>query len=39
MSRNPQGNLDTLQERIGYRFKDIQLLQTALTHPSYANEQ
>ena len=39
MSRNPQENLDKLQDRIGYRFKNIQLLRTALTHPSYANEQ
>lgn len=27
-----------LEERLGYRFKDQQLLQTALTHSSYANE-
>ncbi len=30
--------LDELQEKIGYKFKDIHLLQTALTHSSYANE-
>ncbi len=28
-----------LQEKIGYAFKDITLLQTALTHSSYSNEQ
>ena len=28
-----------LQEKIGYTFKDITLLQTALTHTSYSNEQ
>ncbi len=30
--------LDKLQEKIGYSFKNVQLLQTALTHSSYANE-
>ena len=39
MNRSPQENLGELQECIGYSFKDLQLLQTALTHPSYANEQ
>ncbi|MBR1456602.1 MAG: ribonuclease III [Oscillospiraceae bacterium] len=28
-----------LEEKIGYRFRDPALLQTALTHSSYANEQ
>lgn len=28
-----------LEEAIGYRFKDIRLLQNALAHSSYANEQ
>ena len=28
----------TLESRIGYRFRDAQLLETALTHSSYANE-
>ncbi len=30
--------LEALQENLGYRFKDITLLETALTHSSYANE-
>lgn len=29
---------EALQEKLGYRFKDISLLETALTHSSYANE-
>lgn len=28
-----------LEEKLGYRFQDRQLLRTALTHSSYANEQ
>ncbi len=31
-------NLNTLQDRIGYRFRDRTLLTQALTHSSYANE-
>ncbi len=31
-------SLDDFQKIIGYRFKDIGLLETALTHSSYANE-
>lgn len=31
--------LDTLEEKIGYHFSDTALLQRALTHTSYANEQ
>jgi len=27
-----------IQERIGYAFKDIRLLETALTHPSFAGD-
>ena len=27
-----------IQKRIGYTFKDIRLLQTALTHPSFAGD-
>ena len=27
-----------LQEKLGYRFKDKELIATALTHSSYANE-
>ncbi|MCF6466408.1 ribonuclease III [Clostridium sp. Cult2] len=30
--------LNKLQSEIGYQFKDIKLLNTALTHSSYANE-
>lgn len=30
--------MDKLEEKIGYVFKDRSLLQTALTHSSYANE-
>lgn len=30
--------LEKLQENLGYRFKDLSLLKTALTHSSYANE-
>ena len=28
----------SLEERIGYKFRDIKLLETALTHSSYSNE-
>ena len=28
-----------LQEKIGYMFFDVKLLETALTHSSYSNEQ
>ncbi len=31
-------HLEALEERIGYRFKERELLQLALTHSSYANE-
>lgn len=31
-------NLQELQDKIGYQFKDISLLKQALTHKSYANE-
>ncbi len=30
--------LELIQENLGYRFKDVSLLKTALTHSSYANE-
>lgn len=33
-----RGELDTLQNNLDYCFKDIELLETALTHSSYANE-
>lgn len=36
----PEGyTLKNLEERIGYRFKDIALLKQAVTHSSYTNEQ
>ena len=31
-------NLDELQEILNYRFKDVNLLKTSLTHSSYAHE-
>ncbi len=31
-------SLDSLQDKIGYRFKNEALLKTAMTHSSYANE-
>src|SRR5438445_3819971 len=31
-------NLDTLQQRLGYTFRDVDLLELALTHPSIAHE-
>ncbi|MDO4285324.1 MAG: ribonuclease III [Eubacteriales bacterium] len=34
-----QKSIEILEERIGYRFGDRNLLQCALTHTSYANEQ
>lgn len=33
-----QTALQTLQSRIGYRFRNVRLLQSAITHPSYVNE-
>ena len=30
--------MDKLEEKIGYAFRDRELLRTALTHSSYANE-
>lgn len=32
------GELQKLQERLGYRFEDLSRLKTALVHSSYANE-
>jgi len=29
---------EEMQERLGYRFKDVSLLETALTHPSYGSD-
>lgn len=33
-----ENNLEILEKNIGYTFKNINLLKTALTHTSYANE-
>jgi len=39
MSETPAtSNLDQLQQRLGYQFRDIGLLKLALTHPSVAHE-
>lgn len=32
-------DLNTLEERIGYRFREIRLLRQAITHSSFINEQ
>ena len=34
----PMRQLEEYEKRIGYRFRDKSLLETALTHSSYANE-
>ena len=34
----PTSDLDALQQALGHRFQDLNLLLQALTHPSYANE-
>jgi len=34
-----QGSRSELEARIGYKFQDVKLLEKALTHSSYANEQ
>ena len=31
-------SVESFEERIGYKYKDIKLLETALTHSSFANE-
>ncbi len=36
--KRTDGGLETLQERIGYRFRDGALLRQAMVHSSYANE-
>lgn len=38
MKKSRLKDLESVQENLKYRFKDIELLQTALTHSSYANE-
>ena len=35
---NKTEELDKLQERLGYRFENLDLLQDALTHKSFVNE-
>ena len=35
---NKTAEFDTLQERLGYRFKNLDFLQSALTHKSFVNE-
>src|SRR6266481_3735598 len=37
MSETPS-SLDELQKRVGYQFRDLDLLKLALTHPSVAHE-
>ncbi|MBP3651693.1 MAG: ribonuclease III, partial [Clostridia bacterium] len=31
-------NIRNLEEKLGYRFKDLKLLETALTHPSFGGD-
>src|SRR5258708_32443933 len=39
MNENPPtSSLDELQKRLGYQFRDLDLLTLALTHPSVAHE-
>lgn len=38
MNHQDKEMLAPLQERIGYRFQNLSLLETAVTHSSYANE-
>jgi ribonuclease-3 len=38
MTPERRASLDALQERLGYRFGDVELLERALTHASRANE-
>src|ERR1035437_5875346 len=38
MDKNRLGYLHDLEERLNYRFRDIDLLSIALTHRSYVNE-
>jgi len=38
MSKKTTGNYEKFQNTIGYTFKNISLLERALTHSSYANE-
>jgi ribonuclease-3 len=36
--RHPDVRLESLQQALGHRFRDLDLLRRALTHPSYVNE-
>ena len=38
LSETRMAQLDSLQDRIKFKFSDINLLNKALTHKSYANE-
>ena len=38
MKKSRIKELELLQENLNYKFKNIELLETALTHSSYANE-
>jgi ribonuclease-3 len=38
MYRERKAVMKNVQEKIGYTFKNVNLLETALTHSSYANE-
>ncbi len=38
MNKSPKNNLIKFQNEIGYKFRNIALLERALTHSSYANE-
>lgn len=38
MAKKSKRYLEALQKNLNYEFKDIKLLETALTHSSYANE-
>src|SRR5690554_5756753 len=38
MNSVPNHNIDVLEKKIGYKFKNPDLLLNALTHSSYANE-
>ncbi|HBY20457.1 MAG: ribonuclease III [Clostridiales bacterium GWE2_32_10] len=38
IGKKPEGNLDALEDRIEYKFKDPKLLEMALMHRSYVND-
>ena len=38
-AEDPQYSFEALQEKIGYQFKNVELLHQALTHSSFTNEQ